>query len=78
VNQNATKPADWPADPMAIALAFVYQMGRERERVEHDLAKKLVAQLAKAFDDGFVLGRETGLKDAQDHAPDHGSNPLLS
>lgn len=62
-------PADKPLDPIAVALAFVHEMGRRAERFEQETARKLGAQLAKAFDDGFVLGRETGFRDARDTPP---------
>jgi hypothetical protein len=54
---------------MVLALAFVYQMGRDHERVHQELGQKIGKQLAKAFDDGFVLGRDTGLKDAAEAPP---------
>lgn len=70
-----SKPAEKESPPIALALAFVYEMGRQHEAFQQGMKAELGKQLAKAFDDGFVLGRETGLKDAAD-APKPGT--LLS
>lgn len=48
---------------------LLYQLGREHGAAQEVLARDLGKQLAKAFDDGFVLGRETGLRDAADAPP---------
>jgi hypothetical protein len=57
---------------------LIYALGFQRAEFEAGLAKKTGEALAKAFDDGFVLGRETGLKDAAEaDAQAKKKDPLL-
>ena len=71
-----SKPAE--ESPVVLALAFAYQLGRQHEAGQVALKAELGKQLAKAFDDGFVLGRETGLKDAEANDPSRPARDLLS
>ena len=43
---------------------LIYQLGIEHATFQHEIAKKTGQAMAKAFDDGFVLGRQTGEQDA--------------
>ena len=43
---------------------LIYQLGVQHANFQNEIAKKIDRAMAKAFDDGFALGRETGYQDA--------------
>ena len=43
---------------------LLYQLGVEHATFQAEITKKIDKAMAKAFDDGFALGRETGEQDA--------------